>query len=61
MSYIKNNKCRILVLFQSLFLVGSGLFWLFIFPLVFKEILQSKLIIKEGTPAYEVISRQIQQ
>ena len=56
MSYIKNNKCKIFVWLQSLFLVGSGLFWLFIFPLVFREILQSKLIIKEGTPAYEVIS-----
>merc|ERR1712241_75883 len=53
MKYLKTHKCRIYLLFQSLFLICSGLFWLFIFPVVFKEILDSKLIIKEGTPAYD--------
>jgi len=53
MKLIENKKCKLLLMFQSLFLVCSGLFWLFIFPVVFKEILQSKLIIKEGTPAYD--------
>ena len=53
MKHFKSRKCRIFLLFQSLFLICSGLFWLFIFPIVFKEILESKLIIKEGTPAYD--------
>jgi len=46
-------NCRLFTLVQSLFLIGSGLFWLFIFPVVFNEILISKLIIKPGTIAYE--------
>ena len=36
------------MLIQSLFLIVSGIFWLFIFPVVFNEILISKLIIKPG-------------
>ena len=50
---LKSRNCQVFALIQSLFLLVNGLFWLFIFPLVFDEILESKMTIKEGTVGYE--------
>ena len=46
-------KCRVCLLFQSVSLTVSGLFCLLIFPLLFSNILQSKMTIKPGTVAYD--------
>ena len=50
---LSSRKCRVCLLFQSLSLVVSGLFCLLIFPLLFSNILQSKMTIKPGTVAYD--------
>ena len=50
---LSSRKCRVCLLFQSVSLVVSGLFCLLIFPLLFSNILQSKMTIKPGTVAYD--------
>ena len=50
---LSSRKCRGCLLFQSVSLVVSGLFCLLIFPLLFSNILQSKMTIKPGTVAYD--------
>ena len=50
----KQCKCsKMFILVQSLFLIVHGIFWLFIFPVIFKEILEAKMTIKPGTVAYD--------
>ena len=48
-----SRNCQVFSLIQSLLLLVNGLFWLFIFPVVFEEILESKIVIKPGTIGYE--------
>ena len=50
---LSSRKCRVCLLFQSVSLTVSGLFCLLIFPLLFSNILQSKMTIKPGTVAYD--------
>ena len=50
---LSGRNCRVCLLFQSVSLVVSGLFCLLIFPLLFSNILQSKMTIKPGTVAYD--------
>ena len=50
---LSSRKCRVYLLFQSVSLLLSGLFCLLIFPLLFSNILQSKMTIKPGTVAYD--------
>ena len=50
---LSGRKCRMCLLFQSVSLTVSGLFCLLIFPLLFSNILQSKMTIKPGTVAYD--------
>ena len=45
--------CKIIILFKGIFLIGSGIFCLLFFQSIFKSILQDKLTIQEGSPAYD--------
>ena len=49
----RSRPCQLVLALNTVFLVGQGVFCLFGFGPMFSAILEDKMTIKPGTPAYE--------
>jgi len=55
----KKFICKYVLLLNAIFLIGNGIFCMFFFPSIFNTILEEKLTIQEGSPAYDAWKKPI--
>eukprot|EP00092_Neocalanus_flemingeri_P015544 GFUD01016826.1.p1 GENE.GFUD01016826.1~~GFUD01016826.1.p1 ORF type:complete len:503 (+),score=103.28 GFUD01016826.1:2-1510(+) len=55
----KTLICKSVLLLNAIFLIGNGVFCMFFFPYIFNAVLEEKLTIQEGSPAYDAWKKPI--